>query len=167
MASLLHAANLRHGTEGRRAEDFFALKNPTASAGFEPSNLGTKGQHATPRPPKPYFKIHENKHKENQSHFLVGETNWYSFVYILCGSSITRMDCITDLRVLIDTKLHIHQRVDNIFSQTIISPLGLIRTVTFSFSSLHRLLTLYCMRSSRTQVGICLCCVEFYHFGVL
>jgi hypothetical protein len=32
---------------------FFALKNPTASAGFEPANLGTKGQHATSRPPKP------------------------------------------------------------------------------------------------------------------
>ena len=40
-------------SEGRRAEDFFALKNPMASAGFEPSNLGTKGQHATSRPPKP------------------------------------------------------------------------------------------------------------------
>ena len=39
-------------SEGRRAEDFFALKNPTPSAGFEPGNLGTKGQHATPRPPK-------------------------------------------------------------------------------------------------------------------
>ena len=32
---------------------FSPLKNPTASAGFEPANLGTKGQHATPRPPKP------------------------------------------------------------------------------------------------------------------
>ena len=44
-------------SEGRRTEDFFALKNPTASAGFEPANLGTKGQPATPRPPKPktYF----------------------------------------------------------------------------------------------------------------
>jgi hypothetical protein len=39
--------NLRHGThsftslpKGRRAEDFFfALKNPKASAGFEPANL--------------------------------------------------------------------------------------------------------------------------------
>jgi len=41
-------------SEGRRAEDFFTLKNPTASAGFEPANLGTKGQHATPRPPKPF-----------------------------------------------------------------------------------------------------------------
>jgi len=34
---------------------FFALKkNPTASAGFKPAYLGTKGQHATPRPPKPH-----------------------------------------------------------------------------------------------------------------
>jgi len=27
-----------------------------ALAGFEPANLGTKGQHATPRPPKPQYK---------------------------------------------------------------------------------------------------------------
>jgi hypothetical protein len=40
-------------SEGRRAEDFFRPKNPTASAGFEPANLGNKGQHATSRPPKP------------------------------------------------------------------------------------------------------------------
>ena len=40
-------------SEGRRAEDIFTLKNPTASVGFEPPNLGTKGQHATSRPPKP------------------------------------------------------------------------------------------------------------------
>ena len=33
--------------DGRRAGDFFALKDPTASAGFEPANLCTKGQHAT------------------------------------------------------------------------------------------------------------------------
>ena len=40
-------------SEGRRAKDFFALKNPTAPAGFEPANLATKSQHATSRPPKP------------------------------------------------------------------------------------------------------------------
>ena len=40
-------------SEGKRAEDFFALKNPKALAGFEPANLGTKGQHATSIPPKP------------------------------------------------------------------------------------------------------------------
>jgi len=37
---------------------FFRPKNPTTSAGFEPANLGTKGQHATPRPPKPWYIIH-------------------------------------------------------------------------------------------------------------
>ena len=47
---LLHAANLRHGTDGFTSPPnegvlriFFALKNPTASAGFKPANLGTKG----------------------------------------------------------------------------------------------------------------------------
>jgi hypothetical protein len=42
-------------SEGTRAEDFFFCpKNPTASAGCEPANLGTKGQHATSRPPEPH-----------------------------------------------------------------------------------------------------------------
>jgi hypothetical protein len=42
-------------SEGRSAEDFFfALKNQTVSAGFEPENLGSEGQHATSRPPKPF-----------------------------------------------------------------------------------------------------------------
>ena len=40
-------------SEGKCAEDCFAPKNSTASAGFETANLGTKSQHATPRPPKP------------------------------------------------------------------------------------------------------------------
>ena len=30
----------------RHAEYFYAPKNPTASAGFEPANLGARGQHA-------------------------------------------------------------------------------------------------------------------------
>jgi hypothetical protein len=43
--NLLHAANLRHGTDGFTSPPkvgvlriFFALKNPTASAGFEPAS---------------------------------------------------------------------------------------------------------------------------------
>jgi hypothetical protein len=36
---------------------FFCPKNPTASARFEPTNLGTKGQHATSRPPKPLISV--------------------------------------------------------------------------------------------------------------
>jgi len=35
---------------------FFRPKNPMASAGCEPANLDTRGQHATSRPPKPLIK---------------------------------------------------------------------------------------------------------------
>jgi hypothetical protein len=53
MPQIYDMGRLYFPSEGRRAEDFFALKNPTASAGFEPANLGAKGQHGTRRPPKP------------------------------------------------------------------------------------------------------------------
>jgi hypothetical protein len=55
---LLHAVKLRHRTDDFTSppkEDvlrIFRPKNPTASAGCKPANLGTKGQHATSRPPK-------------------------------------------------------------------------------------------------------------------
>ena len=54
---LLHATNLRHGTDcftSPPKEGVLRIFS-TASAGFEPANLGTKGQHATPRPPKPLY----------------------------------------------------------------------------------------------------------------
>jgi hypothetical protein len=57
---LLHSANLRHVTDGFTSppkqgmlRNFSPLKNPTASAGFEPSNFGTEGQPGTPSTPKP------------------------------------------------------------------------------------------------------------------
>ena len=40
---------------------FRPKKNPTASAGFEHVILGTKGQHANPRPPKPISQLGEKK----------------------------------------------------------------------------------------------------------
>jgi len=53
---LLHAVKLRHGTDGFTSppkegvlRNFFRPKNPTASAGCELANLGTKGQHAASR----------------------------------------------------------------------------------------------------------------------
>jgi hypothetical protein len=55
---LLRAVQLRHGTDGFSSPPkegalriFFHPKNPTASAGCEPANLGTKGQHVTSRQP--------------------------------------------------------------------------------------------------------------------
>jgi hypothetical protein len=52
---------------------FFCPKNPTASAGFEPANLGTKGQHATSRPPKPLYKWTTKKY--NFSSCFYGRQN--------------------------------------------------------------------------------------------
>jgi hypothetical protein len=49
----LHAEKLRHGADGFTSPPkegmlriFFRPENPTASAGFKPANLGTRGQHA-------------------------------------------------------------------------------------------------------------------------
>jgi len=61
---ILHAVKLRHGADGFTSlpkegvlRIFFRPKNPTASAGCERANLGTKGQHATSRPPKPLNRV--------------------------------------------------------------------------------------------------------------
>ena len=57
---LLHTVKLRHATDGFTSPPkegvlriIFRSKNPTASAGCKPANLGTKDQHPTSRPPKP------------------------------------------------------------------------------------------------------------------
>ena len=52
----LHATNLRHGTDGFTSppkEGVLRIFSPLKIRQFEPVNLGTKVQHATPRPPKP------------------------------------------------------------------------------------------------------------------
>ena len=51
---------LYFSSEGRHT-GFFRPKNPTASARFEPGNLGTKGDHATSRSPKPLDLILETE----------------------------------------------------------------------------------------------------------
>jgi hypothetical protein len=50
---LLHAVNLRHGTAGFTSPPkevvlriFITLKNPSTSAGIDPANLGSSGEHA-------------------------------------------------------------------------------------------------------------------------
>jgi len=106
-----------------------------------------------------YMKLNVNKPRAIS--FCI-KANWHDCDYKQRESSITRTDCVRDLWSLIDTALHIQRQVDNIFSQSIRWS-GSIRTVTFSVSSLHSLLTLHCTFSHFT-VARCLCCVEFYHF---
>ncbi|PNF19791.1 hypothetical protein B7P43_G14658 [Cryptotermes secundus] len=70
------------------------------------------------------------------------KTTVLKYQYRLGNFFILRTDSIKDLGVLIDSKLHFHQHVDILFSQTM-KLLGLIRTITFSFSTLDSLLMLY------------------------
>jgi hypothetical protein len=62
--------------------------------------------------------------------------------YKLGVSYIISSDCINGLGVFIDSKLHFHSHVDSIFSQAI-KLLGLIRNISFSFSTLDSVLTSY------------------------
>jgi hypothetical protein len=53
---VLHAVKLRHGNDGFTSlpkEGVLRIFSPLKS---EPANLGTKGHHATCRPPKPLIK---------------------------------------------------------------------------------------------------------------
>ena len=77
-------------SEGRRAEDFFALKDPTASAGFEPANLGTKGQHATSRPPKPLF----DRFSKSRLQIFLFRLSWKMVKFLLKRDSRAFLLCI-------------------------------------------------------------------------
>jgi hypothetical protein len=70
------------------------------------------------------------------------KTNFVSYDYQLCHATITRTSSIKDLGVFFDSKLHFHNHVDYIFSECI-KLLGIIRSITFTFSSLECLYTLY------------------------
>ena len=64
----------------------FRPKNPTASVGFEPANLGTKSQNATPRPPKPiscdsHVKIYRWNNVENSTALKIPQL---SRISLLC-----------------------------------------------------------------------------------
>jgi hypothetical protein len=69
-------------------------------------------------------------------------TNVPIYDYKLCQSSIIRTDSIKDLSVFIDSKLHFHYHVNYIISHCV-KLLGLVRCITFNFSSLECMLRLY------------------------
>ena len=77
-------------SEGRRAEDFFALKNPTASAGFEPAILGTKGQHATSRPPVWWTDLAYLSNCSLQCYYAASSTNNQND----CSSHLLRVESL-------------------------------------------------------------------------
>jgi hypothetical protein len=70
---------------------FIALKNPTASAGFENANFGIRGQHATSAPPKPLTPRHTcHTYSDCHSPNIV-QSAWHSSVW----PDVVRMLCET------------------------------------------------------------------------
>jgi hypothetical protein len=69
-------------------------------------------------------------------------SNMLMYGYKLCQCSIKRIVSIKDLGLFLDSKLHFHNYVSYKFSQCI-KFLGLVRSVTFSLSSLEYLYILY------------------------
>lgn len=70
------------------------------------------------------------------------KTSIIYFNYLLNNVIINRKDYIRDLGVLLDSKLYFHYHVDFIRSQSL-KMIGLIRSITYSFSTPDSLLVLY------------------------
>jgi hypothetical protein len=70
------------------------------------------------------------------------KTNSICFNYFVSGVSILHTDCIEDLGVMLDSKLHFHSHVDYLHSQGL-RTLGLIHYIMYNFSSIDSLVVLY------------------------
>ena len=128
-------------TEGRRAEDSFALKNPTASAGSEPAKLGTKGQHATSRTPKPLNGIIPghvwNSHFRQRAALVLHRftRNFCSPFIISFFASITNIQ-MSHFAIPSGVLVHIHFRVPNSWVQDVTMTLNRTWEITVALISI-------------------------------
>jgi hypothetical protein len=70
------------------------------------------------------------------------KTNSIHFNYYVDNLLIVRTDCVKDLGVMLDGKLHFHRYIDYLYSRAPKLP-GLIRFISYNFSSLDCLKVLY------------------------
>jgi hypothetical protein len=82
------------------------------------------------------------------------------FNYFVGDLLIVRIDCVKDIGVMIDRKLHFHRHVDYLHYQAL-KHLRLIRFITYNFSSLinlnlYILLQFFQSLSARLSFGITL-----------
>jgi hypothetical protein len=68
------------------------------------------------------------------------KTNSKHFKYFVKDVLILRAECIKDLCVTLNSKLYFHCHVDFVYSQAL-RALGLIRIITYNFSSLNSLVS--------------------------
>ena len=85
---------------------FFRSKNPTASAGCEPANLGTKGQHATSRPPKPLRATVTGNRKDTGMNYIHDKfkNNKYALYYFAVERRLKLFVCNTKLQCYLPTQ---------------------------------------------------------------
>jgi hypothetical protein len=70
------------------------------------------------------------------------KTNSIHFNYYVDSLLIVPTDCVKDLGVMLNSKLHFHCHIDYLYSRAL-KLLGLIRYITYNFSSLDCLKVLY------------------------
>jgi hypothetical protein len=70
------------------------------------------------------------------------KTNRIHFKYFVKDVLILRAEYMKDLGVMLDNKLYFHCHVDFVYSQAL-KTLGLIRFITYNFSSVDSLVVLY------------------------
>jgi len=131
---------------------FFRPKNPTASAGCEPANLGTKGQHATSRPPKPlvlwpYDRLLDSMHQPGKhcqvslwcksDHSAVFHTALFSGFCFLNPS----------YRSLKRTPFH--------SCSTINSEQRFVTTIGFSLAAMKNSIKVRCLKSTSVSAPFC------------
>ncbi|PNF31076.1 hypothetical protein B7P43_G16967 [Cryptotermes secundus] len=74
--------------------------------------------------------------------FVSRKTSVLIYDYKLCQLSIARTDSMKDLGVFFDSKLYFHDHVNYIFSHCV-KLLCVVHSITFNFSSLECMLSLY------------------------
>jgi hypothetical protein len=82
-----------------------------------------------------YMKLNINETKV----IFSGKTNILIYDYKLRLSSTTRTDFIKDLGIFLYSKLNFHNHVNRVYSHCI-KLLGVVRSITFTFSSLECML---------------------------
>jgi hypothetical protein len=77
-------------SEGRHAEDFFRPINPTASAGFEPANSGTRGQHANHKTTEAALLVHKYYNRS-----VIDMQLARTLVWVWCTIIFARFEIVT------------------------------------------------------------------------
>ena len=133
---------------------FFRPKNPTASAGFEPANLGTKGQHATPRPPKYLWPVRQ---KNILQRYITTEPFFEKKLLNIKRAFLFSLQLLSETFLILSSERHMIKNVMLVFmestrySSQILMKLEFSRQIFETYTNIK----LYENPSSRSRVVLC------------